>query len=340
MKNLSCSLLLLAVASANAQKVSKLKEELILNNPPFPECHASTLIETPGKQVLVAFFGGTEEGNKDVGIWTVSQSATGWNAPVEVANGKQVSGTQYPCWNPVFYRTDKKNLVLYYKVGPNPREWWGLQKTSNDNGKTWSDAVALPEGVLGPIKNKPVSVGKTIISPSSVEFTNKIWKAHVEISQDQGRTWKLFPIDTANPVRVIQPTILVYPGKLQALCRSDRDKILSSWSADQGVTWSKLEPISLDNPNSGIDGVTLKSGWQLLVYNPTVSGKQWSNGRGELAVAMSRDGKNWTKVITLENGNNRNEFSYPAVIQTSDNKIHITYTYNRKNIKHVILQEN
>jgi alpha-L-fucosidase len=132
----------------------------------------------------------------------------------------------------------------------------------------------------------------------------------------------------------------VYPGKLQALCRSDRDKILSSWSADQGVTWSKLEPISLDNPNSGIDGVTLKSGWQLLVYNPTVSGKQWSNGRGELAVAMSRDGKNWTKVITLENGNNRNEFSYPAVIQTSDNKIHITYTYNRKNIKHVILQEN
>ncbi|RFS19278.1 sialidase [Chitinophaga silvatica] len=339
MKYLSYSMLLLVGFVANAQKVTKLKEELILDNPPFPECHASTIIETPGKQVLISFFGGTEEGNKDVGIWTVGQTAKGWSAPVEVATGKQPDGTQFPCWNPVFYRTNKKDLVLYYKVGPNPREWWGLQMVSQNNGKTWSKPELLPKGILGPIKNKPVAVGNTIISPSSVEYSNKIWKAHIERSADQGKTWTFQPVDTANSARVIQPTVLVYPGKLQALCRSNQDRIMSSWSYDQGVTWSKLDTLSLLNPNSGIDGVTLKSGWQLLVYNPTVSGKQWSNGRGELAVAMSKDGSNWTKVLMLETGNNKNEFSYPAVIQTSDNKIHITYTYNRKNVKHIVLQE-
>ena len=29
-------------------------------------------------------------------------------------------------------------LVLFYKVGPSPREWWGMMMTSSDAGTTWS----------------------------------------------------------------------------------------------------------------------------------------------------------------------------------------------------------
>ncbi len=94
---------------------------------------------------------------------------------------------------------------------------------------------------------------------------------------------------------------------------------------------------SLLNPNSGTDAVTLKSGTQLLVYNPALPGKDWFNGRGKLRVAQSTDGLAWQDIAVLEDGA-KEEYSYPAIIEAQDGRVHITYTYNRQNIKHVILE--
>ena len=91
----------------------------------------------------------------------------------------------------------------------------------------------------------------------------------------------------------------------------------------------------LPNPNSGTDAVTLRDGRQLLVYNHSVRRGAFPSGRNILNVATSRDGLEWTPVLTLEKQSG--EYSYPAVIQTSDGQVHITYTYQRKSIKHVVL---
>ena len=107
--------------------------------------------------------------------------------------------------------------------------------------------------------------------------------------------------------------------------------VLSSWSGDNGHTWSKLTSTGLPNPNSGIDAVTLKNGRQLLVYN------HLTKGRNILNVAVSDDGIDWKAGVLLENDKADAEFSYPAVIQTRDGLVHITYTWNRKLIKHVVL---
>jgi len=103
-----------------------------------------------------------------------------------------------------------------------------------------------------------------------------------------------------------------------------------------GKTWSPLTPTELPNPSAGIDAVTLKDGHQLLVYNHS------EHGRVPLSVAVSRDGSHWRRVLDLEpavvNGQPvHGEFSYPAVIQTSDGLVHVTYTWRRKKIKHVVL---
>ncbi len=153
-----------------------------------------------------------------------------------------------------------------------------------------------------------------------------------------GARWQLIPVDPKTKFNVIQPTILYHGGsKIQILCRSKEDKIIEAHSDDNGKTWNTLSPTELPNPNSGIDAVTLKSGMQLLVYNPTTNRNDSINDRAKLNVAVSKDGEQWTDVVVLENGTTE-EYSYPAVIQTKDGKVHITYTYDRKNVKHVVLE--
>lgn len=316
-----------------------LGEETIFSEAPFQQCHASTLIELEKGRIMAAWFGGSYEGAKDVCIWTSIKSNGRWCIPYQLVCGNVSDTLSYACWNPVLFRVNKKHLLLYYKVGPSPREWWGMKICSSDNGKTWSKPEQL-DGILGPVKNKSIKLSSGIwLNPSSTE-TMERWKVFIERSTDKGKTWKKIPIDTVNIAKAIQPTLLVYPGgKIQSLCRSNQDYILESWSLDDGKSWSPLQKTNILNPNSGIDAVTLRSGLQVLVYNPMTSGKDWVNGRNRLSVAVSRDGKNWTEIIQLEN-QPQGEFSYPAIIQSSDGVVHISYTYNRKIIKHVAIQFN
>ena len=315
-----------------------LNSENIFAEAPFKQCHASTITELKDGSLMAAWFGGSYEGSSDVGIWASVKKGASWSIPMEIATGEINDTLRFPCWNPVLFRTKEGVLFLYYKVGPNPREWWGMAIKSIDEGKNWSKPGNLPAGILGPIKNKPVTLpSNVILSPSSTE-TTKVWHSHIERSEDGGKTWKMIPIDTANPAKVIQPTLLQYPhGRIQALLRSNQDCIMESWSADEGKTWSLLQKTKILNPNSGIDAVTLSSGLQVLVYNPMQSGAEWVNGRNKLSLAISTDGIIWKDIAELEN-QPEGEFSYPSVIQTADKKIHVVYTANRKLIKHVVLK--
>jgi predicted neuraminidase len=343
MLNLRISWFCLVVCFSNVvilhAQWKKVTDEIVFKSPPFNNCHASTLVETKTGELLLSCFGGSQEGNKDVSIWLCKLNKGDEHIPTIVADGIVSDTLRYPAWNPVLFEESKGKLFLFYKVGPNPREWWGVYKTSEDNGKSWSDPVTLPKGILGAIKNKPIQLANgVILSPSSIEEENGRWKGHIEKSVDGGLNWNKIPLDTNKRFDIIQPSILQYSnGRLQLLCRSKQGKVVQAWSNDQGNTWSKLSATELLNPNSGTDAVTLKDGKQLIVYNPDIPGKDWFNGRSKLRVACSTDGKNWKDIMVLENGT-KEEYSYPAIIQTRDGLIHITYTYDRKNIKHVVLE--
>ena len=325
------------------EKARVVTSEFLYDRAPFPSCHASTIVEAADGTLVAAFFGGTAERNPDVCIWVTRQINGKWTPLVNAADGIQPAKAgddgkpeRLPTWNPVLFQPKNGPLQLYYKVGPKPAEWWGMVTTSTDNGATWSKPTRLPAGILGPIKDKPVQLADgVILSPSSVEGDGGR-RVHVEFSTDDGATWTRGNDLPNDQIKAIQPTFLVHGAdNIQMLCRTQEDVLAQSWSHDEGKTWSALQATSLPNPDSGVDAVTLRDGRHVLVYNPTKRADP-IKGRTPLVLAVSSDGEHWTDVLTLEN-DYEGQYSYPAVIQSRDGLIHITYTWRRKNIRHVVV---
>lgn len=318
--------------------------QFINENAPYPECHASTIVEVAPGRLAAAWFGGTRERNPDVGIWFARHEAGRWLPAVEVANGVQADGPRLPTWNPVLFAPKGAPLQLFYKVGPSPSTWWGMVITSTDDGRTWSAPRRLPDGILGPVKNKPIELADGAwLSASSTEGNPTGWRVHFERSTDKGATWtKIGPVEKGAGFGydMIQGSILRHgDGRLQSLGRTRNGVTGSTWSADGGLTWSPLAPLAIPNTNSGTDAVTLADGRQLIVFNDThPPPERRSKGvRYPIHVALSDDGETWRTVATLDVAPHPAGYAYPAVIQASDGRIHITYTWHRDLVKHVIL---
>jgi predicted neuraminidase len=201
--------------------------------------------------------------------------------------------------------------------------------TSADQGKTWSKPARLPEGFVGPVRNQPVELPDgTLLCGASTEAGG--WLVHFERLTPDARWEKTPPLNRTNEFEAIQPTILMHnANRIQILCRTKEQGIVESWSKDLGKTWSPMQRTSLPNPNSAIESVCLRDGRFLLVYNHS------SSDRGILNVAVSRDGKHWAAALVLEN--QPGEYSYPAVIQSRDGLVHITYSWRREKIKHIVV---
>lgn len=317
------------------------EHEFIYLEAPFPAAHASTITETQSRVLLAAWFGGTAEGRADVRIW-ISRKVPGahWSPPTPVSDSLNM-----PAWNPVLFQ-DNRRTWLFFKIGPSPREWVGAYRTSDDEGLTWSPTVYMPAGLTGPVRTKPIHLsGGAWLAGTSVEAgyesdipasaPYKSWTCWVERSADPGGAWTRHgPITVhGEPFGVIQPTLWeTSTGEVRMLMRStDRiGRIVASASRDGGLTWDPARPTQLPNPNSGIDAVRLNDGRVVLVYNHLV------RGRDSLHLTVSTDeGETWSPPLLLNGG--YGEYSYPAVIQSSDGMLHITYTWRRTHIRHLVI---
>jgi predicted neuraminidase len=319
------------------------RREFIDAHQTTPQVHASTLAELPDGSLFAAWFGGTAERAPDVRIWCARRDAKGWSTPQAVADGRQPDGTQLPSWNPVLFQAPAAQgglLLLFYKVGPSPSQWWGELITSADGGRSWSAPQRLPAGVLGPIRSKPLRLADgTLLCPSSTEDEAGHWQIHFERSADLGLSWQLgAPVADPDGLGLIQPSLAQQPdGSVLAFARSRANRIALTRSRDGGRSWSTPALTELPNPNAGIEVLGLADGRLLMVYNPRETGHDWWEGRDRLDVALSADGgQHWRSVLTLEDEPGQ-EFSYPAAIQARDGSVHISYTHKRVHIRHVQL---
>ena len=153
---------------------------------PTAFCHASTVLALPDGSLLCCWFGGTHEGESDVGIYLSRRTDAGWSESKLLVNGAAAN------WNPVLFAGADGRLLLFYKQGQQIADWqtWLLQST--DNGVTWSGPQELVPGDLsggrGPVRNKPLRLANgRILAGASTE--HGIWKAFADISDDDGASW-------------------------------------------------------------------------------------------------------------------------------------------------------
>ena len=312
-----------------------LTDEFIYDTASFPSVHAATIAETPAG-LISAFFGGSHEGNPDVCIFVSRHIDGKWSEPVQVADGIVNDTLRKACYNPVLHQVPGGELLLFYKIGKNVQDWSGYLIRSNDNGATWSRPEALPDGFLGPIKNRPEQIGDYLVCPSSTEDNG--WRVHFEYTPDFGKTWAKTEAVNDSTFDIIQPSILrLKDGRYQMLCRSRNEQIISAYSTD-GIHWDAPFAIEMPQNNSGTDAVTLNDGSHLLVYNHKKLAESWDKpqGRSPLNVAVSNDGFNWNAALILEDSP-ISEYSYPSVICGSDGLVHIVYTWRREKIRYVAI---
>nr|WKN35180.1 exo-alpha-sialidase [Tunicatimonas sp. TK19036] len=300
---------------------------------PFPQCHASTLLRNTNGQFLVAWFGGTEEKDDDVGIWLSRGRPDHWSTPEEVAKLRDE-----PHWNPVLFQAPDETIYLYFKVGKEIDHWETWVQTSTDGGETWSEATELVEGDRGgrgPVRNKPIILSDGTWLAGASQEDNQVWDAFVDRSTNQGKSWEksdFLEIDRTEleGEGIIQPTLWESePGHVHMLLRSSAGYVYRSDSEDYGKTWSPVYRTPLPNPNSGIDITQLADGTLALAYNR--DNENWG-ARAPLSIALSTDnGETWPRVLDIEEGVPDDEFSYPAIISFGDT-IAVTYTWQREKI--------
>ena len=296
--------------------------KLIMEKCPTDMCHASTLLKIGPDRFLAAWFGGTKEGNGDVAIWFTRGNEEHFEEPKILAQSEEAH------WNPVLFRVDEKKIIIFYKVGNEISKWRTMYRVSEDNGETFGEEKELvpgDQGGRGPVRNKPIRLKSgRILAPGSTE--QGIWKAFVDRSDDDGKTWNksqeveisqleyksgertVGKDDSSIPVSeqsfygrgVIQPTLWEsIPDQVHMLLRSTEGMIYRSDSKDGGDTWTEAYATELPNNNSGIDMIRSKDGKLFLVYNPV--GVNWGD-RTPISLAVSKDdGKSWEKIRVRAN---------------------------------------
>lgn len=330
-----------------------MQKELIMRQLPTAFCHASTVLRLGDGSLLCCWFGGTHEGEADVGIYA-SRCVDGcWSAPQLLANGSAAN------WNPVLFAAADGGVLLFYKQGQRIADWQTCVMRSADGGQSWSAPCELVAGDVsggrGPVRNKPIRLADgRILAGASTE--RGIWQAFADISDDDGSTWHksaqvaIAGLQYADGEKTAESSIAVSQqsfygrgviqpslwqgenGSVHMLLRSSEGFIYRSDSHDRGESWCAAYALELPNNNSGLDLVRTEGGMLYLVCNPVAA--NWGQ-RSPLSLFKSADaGATWRRLLDLET--EQAEFSYPAIIAAGEDII-ITYTYKRENIACVTL---
>jgi predicted neuraminidase/peroxiredoxin len=303
--------------------------------PGAPAHHCSTITITPRGDLLCLWYGGSYESADDQTLFLARRpkGSRFWETPQAI-----VHNAQRPPGNGVIFVDGRKTVwIIWCRMeSPRPRPrgtgWDNCRlmfRRSEDDGHTWSaDQEFLGDDMRAVPRNPPLRLANGDLILAVEAYVPGRSGSAFFVGHDGGTRWTSAGFATGGN----QPaTIERGDGSLFALLRH-APRLMQTESRDGGKTWSKSVPSKIRNPDAGITMTKLTNGHLILVFNDT------DTARTPLSVARSLDeGLTWETPMVLET--NPGEYSYPCVIQATDCRIHVSYTFRRYSIKHVEFNE-
>ncbi len=322
-----------------------------------PMSHVSSVAALADGRAVAVWYSGSKELARDVRIFisTYDPAAGAWSTPAVAATREETSADlgRYvrKVGNPVVFTTGGDKLWLVYVAMPMPG-WSGSSlayKVSHDDGRTWSRAGRLYLSPLANmsklVKNKPAELdGGRLLLPVYQELGDTY--PEVLLLRPEGDRLRYAISRMLDTEGLLQPSIMPTQNsdgnadgsaEFAAFFRNahgeEQEYVMRSVSKYDGRCWQDATETSVPNPNSGLDVVSAGDKRAVMVANDTYS------DRTRLAVYTSTDdGQSWARRKVLENTPEM-EFSYPSIVRTNDGVYHVTYTYDRKAIKHVTFSD-
>ena len=310
-----------------------------------PLVHCSGVTRLPSGGLLAYWYGGTREGAADVAVFTSRlDEATGrWSPPARVIDRAQAEDELdrriKKVGNAVIFPDQIGNLWLVY-ASVSLGGWSGCAlniMSSQDEGRTWGPSRRL---TLNPffnisslVRNKPIyasdgRIGLPVYHEMATKYPQILW-----FKPGPGGALSDYKMRSLTGAEdLIQPSLVSLGDDRVLMMLRDAGAaraLHTAYSDDNGWTWSEAKPSTLPNPNAAVDGLRLRDGRILLVYNHA------EHGRENLQLAVSSDdGRTWQPKAVFEQEPKR-EFSYPQLAQDEAGHIHLTYTWRRERIRHV-----
>ena len=314
-----------------------------------PSVHAASLIPLKNGAVRAFWFAGSREGAPDVVINTaVFDSQTSrWSSPTVVMDRvraeKGLSRYIAKLGNPVPARMADGRLQLFF-VTVSIGGWAGSSISSvisDDEGLTWGQPQRL---ISSPLTNMSTLVKSPAISfadgrlglPAYHEWIGRFGELlRIEESQVIDKRRMSAGRGAIQPVVFVDSTQNAGAFFRQTRSSSQVKQIPVSETKDAGQSWVTAKDLEIPNPNAALAALTLANGMKLMVLNNIEA------GRYRLVMVMQEPhSQQWQVIQVLEddaslvNGLHR-EFSYPFLISSNGEDAHLTYTWDRKKIRHV-----
>jgi predicted neuraminidase len=312
--------------------------------------HGATMAEMPNGDLAAAFYGGSDETLRDVGIYLsfCDHRSGRWSEPRIIEDGPHTQSALRlhvkSVGNPVLY-ADAAGVRLFF-VAIITGGWSGatICVKSSPDALHWSEpqpVITSPFFNIGMlVRSSPVPYDDgTLALPIYHQFARK-WSAIARVDRD-GHVLDQRRIDDRRPM--IQPWMVVTgPATAIAFLRYSAltpGSVTYTRTSDAGGHWSEVSGTPLLHRDSAVAAARLPGGSMLTVWNNS----GWD--RRDLSVGrLFEDGMRWSKPHplvrdTLSDSVVRREYSYPYVIRTQDGRTHVVFTWQRTKIQHIVFND-